>query len=365
MNTRTTHGATVLIDAPNWLEVDGAHRRLLETSGLRALIPPSQILPADLPRLIADFQPNIVVAGDCYWSPDAIGLAKSNGLVVLSRHGSGINPDMRRGCELHGVGLANTPGTTITPVSELTVGLILAGLRRIAVSNAEMSQPANDWKRVPGQELRGKNIVVLGSGNIGKAVGRLLVPFGAHVTMMSRNQDDGTKSLVAGYRALNEGVMLPNIGAHYGTFAWRSASERTAALADADIVVLLIPLSDETTGLVDTAFLAAMKRGAMLVSISRGALIKSEAEVVEAVRSGQLGFAAVDVFTKEPARTPDDSAFLGLDDETGSRFLRLPHVGWLTVQNVERQLHAALKNGIAGFTGHPEAAMNWVVPIPA
>jgi D-3-phosphoglycerate dehydrogenase len=358
---RSTQGARALFTAPHWNWVEGEHRRLLEASGLIATITDHDITREEQFELIRTVKPEVAIIGDDVWDEEAFRLAKSLGLICVSRHGTGVHPTMKEGAERAGIGLANTPGTTETPVSELTVGLILAALRQIPARNAEMA--SGTWKRIPGQEVRGSKVLIFGSGFIGTATARLLVPFGADITLLSRKLDDRTSVLLAAHRALKTG-MLPAIGERYGTLSWRPATERAAALADADVVVLLVPMTAETTGIVDADFLAAMKPGATLVSVSRGGLIKSEAEVVAALRAGTLGAFATDVYQNEPIRSPGDSAYLGAPD-VANRIVCLPHVGWLTRQNIVRQLSAALRNVIAGYTGHPEQAMNWVVPIPA
>lgn len=359
---RSTQGVRALITAPLWHTLTGYHTQLLAESGLDAKITTADITRDEQLALIREVRPQVAVIGDDVWDQGAFELAKANGLVCVSRHGTGVHPDMKAGAEATGIGLANTPGTTETPVSELTVGLILAALRRIPTRNAEMANGV--WNRVPGEEIRGKRVLVIGSGFIGSATARLLVPFGADVTLMSRKKDDKTEQLVGEFAALKGGA-FPLLGEKFGNLTWSPAANRATTLASADIVVLLCPMTGETTGMVDDAFLATMKTGATLVSMSRGGLIKDEAAVVNAVRDGKLGAFATDVFQKEPIRSLPDSAYLGVPDDIADRIICLPHVGWLTTANLERQLGAALANVIHGYAGEPEKAMNWVVPLKA
>ena len=116
-------------------------------------------------------------------------------------------------------------------------------------------------------------------------------------------------------------------------FTWRDLN---ALLAEADIVSLHVPLTPETEHLIDAAALARMKEGAVLVNTARGELVE-EGALVEALQSGRLRAAGLDVFAREPV-APDDP-LLQLDN-----VVLAPHVAWLTLETLERSLAVAVEN---------------------
>jgi phosphoglycerate dehydrogenase-like enzyme len=114
---------------------------------------------------------------------------------------------------------------------------------------------------------------------------------------------------------------------------WVSLNE---LLTKSDIVSLHVPLTPQTEGMINAATLAKMKPGAILINTARGAIV-DEAALVEALRSGQLAAAGLDVFAEEPVAP--DNPLLRLDN-----VLLTPHVSWYTADTMERYLSAAVEN---------------------
>ena len=127
----------------------------------------------------------------------------------------------------------------------------------------------------------------------------------------------------------------------------RSMDWRTlpALLEESDIVSLHVPETPETVRMIDSAALARMKPGAILVNTARGRLV-DEAALAEALAGGQLGAAGLDVFAREPV--PPDNPLLRLDNVALA-----PHVAWLTMDTVERSLEVALDNCRRLAAGEP------------
>ncbi len=168
-----------------------------------------------------------------------------------------------------GVVLADGRGVHDVPVSEwvLTALLVLAKDVPALVER----QRAGAWDReARPQELWGREVAILGYGSIGRAVAARLAPFGVRVLPVARRRRPGVETLEA----------------------------RARWLARVDAVVLLLPLTQETRGLVDAGFLSAMKPGAWLVNAGRGALVDTSA-LLEALHAGRVR-AAVDVTDPEP-----------------------------------------------------------------
>ncbi|GMV05471.1 MAG: hypothetical protein AMXMBFR53_17490 [Gemmatimonadota bacterium] len=198
---------------------------------------------------------------------------------------------------------------TVTATAEHTWALLLALLRRLPAASEAARRGEWDRDRFRGRELAGKVLGVVGLGRLGSMVARYGEAFGMRVFA---------------YDPYREG--------------WPNGVDRAPTLeellARADVVSLHVPLNDGTRGLLDAAALAAVKPGAVLVNTSRGGIVDEEA-LVEAVRSGRLAGAALDVVTGEgtpggPAASPA-VRFAAGDD----RILVTPHVGGATLESME------------------------------
>jgi phosphoglycerate dehydrogenase-like enzyme len=173
-----------------------------------------------------------------------------------------------------GVALANAVGVHDTSTAELAVGLAIAALRGLPdfVRDAETGRWAPQRRR----SLADRDVLVLGAGGVGRAVVERLLPFEAHVTVVARTpREDGPCGLPV-----------------------RAMAELADLLPRHDVVVLAVPLDDSTRGLVDASFLAALPDGALVVNVARGAVIDTEALLLE-LRAGRL-LAALDVTDPEP-----------------------------------------------------------------
>ena len=145
------------------------------------------------------------------------------------------------------------------------------------------SQEAHEWRYIPFREIGSTRWLIVGMGAIGTAIAERLKPFGAHLTVIRRNTANDP---------LADAV--------------RPTSELKAALPEADVVVLACALNEETRGMADAAFFAAMKPGAILINIARGALV-DEAALKAGLDRDQPATAVLDVFQTEPL--PADAWF--------------------------------------------------------
>jgi phosphoglycerate dehydrogenase-like enzyme len=167
-----------------------------------------------------------------------------------------------------GVVLCNARGAHTPSTAEWAMAATLAAQRGIPFFTRE--QDAGRWSFRREHTLFGARVLVVGAGDIGRAIGRMLDGFGAEVEFVAR-------SARAGVHATSE---LPRL------------------LPEADVVILVVPVTPETTGLVDEAFLAAMKDDALLVNAARGVVVRTDALLAE-LQSGRLR-AALDVTDPEP-----------------------------------------------------------------
>jgi phosphoglycerate dehydrogenase-like enzyme len=238
-------------------------------------------------------------------------LERAPRLKLVHKMGAGVNTiDVEAATRL-GVAVANMPGANAASVAEGTVLLMLAALRRLPELD-RATREGRGWPSDPtlgetARDIGGCTVGLVGYGNIAKSVEKIVVAMGAHVLHTS-TRDDG----------------------HPG---WRSLPD---VLAASDIVSLHLPLTDATAGMLDRAALARMKADAVLVNTSRGAVVDEDA-LVDALRTGPLAAAGLDVFAVEPI--PAGNPLLGLDN-----VVLTPHVTWYTADTMRRYLEHAVDN---------------------
>ena len=213
-------------------------------------------------------------------------LSRMTSLEVVQTMTAGV--DNLRGAIPDGVLLCNGRGIHDTSTAELALTLTLASLR--GVPGFVRDQDRHRWRPGWHPALADKRVLLVGYGAVGEAVERRLLPFEVEVVRVARTARDGVHAI----------------------------GELVSLLPDADVVVLVVPLTDETRGLVDAGFLAAMKEGALLVNVARGAVVDTDA-VVAALHAGRLHY-ATDVAEEEPL--PEDHPLWDAPN-----LLVSPHVG--------------------------------------
>lgn len=225
---------------------------------------------------------------------DAAALASAPDLKVVARYGVGYNNVDLEAARLHQVIVTNTPGANAKSVAELTIALILNLLRPV-ISAVQMTR-GGEWPRFKGLSLQGKTIGLVGCGAIGKETARRLAGFECEILVYDIDEDKNFAS-EHGVRYIPLGELLPK----------------------SDLVSLHLPGIPETTGLVNEEFLSKMKPGSYLVNTARGELV-DETALVNALQSGHLRGAALDVFQQEPPEV--DNPLLHLD-----QVIVTPHMG--------------------------------------
>ncbi len=205
---------------------------------------------------------------------DAAALAAADSLRVVARYGVGTDNVDLAAALTRGIVVTNTPGANAGAVAELTVALLLLLAR--PVLGAAAATREGGWPRTSGLSLGGKTIGLVGFGAIGRAVARLLSSFDCRLLAYDPWCD-------------HEQAATLRV----------SVVELDALLAVSDFVSLHAPVTPETRGMVDGAFLDNMKPGACLVNTARGELV-DEAALYEALTSGRLRGAALDAFAVEP-----------------------------------------------------------------
>jgi phosphoglycerate dehydrogenase-like enzyme len=232
-------------------------------------------------------------------------------LKLIQKIGIGVNTIDLEAAKARGIPVCNLPGTNSRAVAELTLAMMLAALRRLPRFDASIRRGVwTDPLLEDGLgELGGRVVGLVGYGAIPRLLAPVLVAMGCRVIYTDQTPVPD---------ALGE---------------WRSLP---ALLAEADVVCLHVPLTAETTHLIDAAALARMKPGAVLINTARGGLV-DQAALTEALLSGHLAAAGLDVFEVEP---PDFAALLfRLPNVVLS-----PHVAWLTTGTFDRSFALAAEN---------------------
>jgi len=212
---------------------------------------------------------------------DAALLEKADRLKVIGRAGVGVDNVDVEAATRRGIVVANAPESTVISAAEHTVGLLLALSRNIPQAHAALKQGRWERSRYGGLELEGKTLGVLGFGRIGQQVAR---------------RARGLEMAVVGYDPFVAKERFRELGVD-------RAETVDDVLAAADFLTLHLPLTAETRGSIDVAALAKMRDGVRIVNAARGELL-DEGALLDALRSGKVAAAALDVFSAEPYSGP-------------------------------------------------------------
>ncbi|MGU3498511.1 2-hydroxyacid dehydrogenase [Mycobacterium sp. C31M] len=238
-------------------------------------------------------------------------LEQAGNCRLVHKLGAGVNTIDVATATQRGIAVANMPGANAPSVTEGTLLLMLAALRRLPVLD-RATRKGRGWPSDPmfGETVRdigGCTVGLVGYGNIAKQVETVLRTLGARVLHTS-TRDDGHPD-------------------------WRPLPD---LLATADIVSLHLPLTEATHHLLDRDAIGLMKPDAVLVNTARGPIVDEDA-LADALRSGRLAAAGLDVFSVEPVTA--DNPLLGLDN-----VVLTPHVTWYTADTMRRYLEVAVDN---------------------
>jgi D-3-phosphoglycerate dehydrogenase len=249
---------------------------------------------------------------------DAELLSRAPRCKVVVAYGVGYdNIDLVAAAD-RGVVVANVPDYCTGEVADHTLMLLLALQRRVL--SADRMVRAGEWgveHLGPVHRLQGRTMGIIGLGRIGRAVAVRAMAFGLRVIAfdsLSRDQPDGASM----------------------------ASSLDELLGEADIVTVHVPLTPSTIGLLDARAIARMKAGALLINVSRGRIVDEEA-LLDALESGKLAGAALDVFAEEP---PTASSLLRRGD-----VVLTPHVGFYSLEAIEESRRRAALATAAALTG--------------
>ena len=240
-------------------------------------------------------------------------LEKCENVKMLAVAFTGLDHVDLKYCEERGIKVQNCAGYATTAVAELTFGLLLDLCRNIGKCDTAARNGGTKAGLI-GFELEGRTMGIVGTGAIGARVAKLAAAFGMDVIAYSR-----TPGKVAGVRY----VSLEEL------------------LAQADVVSLHVPLTDETRGMIGAEELALMKETAVLVNTARGPVVETKA-LADALNSSRIAGAAIDVFDKEPPLDADEPLI------NAKNTVVTPHVAFATDESMIKRAEIEFRN-IAEF----------------
>jgi D-3-phosphoglycerate dehydrogenase len=257
-------------------------------------------LPEGLPAALADA--DALVVRSAVQVDDAL-MEHAPKLRVIGRAGVGVDNIDAEAATRRGIVVMNTPGANAVAVAELTIGLMLAMARKLPAANSTMHAGKWEKKSLLGAELRGKTLAILGLGRIGLEVAKRARGFGMELL--------GSDPFVSAAVARENGIALVAV---------------EELFAKADYLTLHVGLTPQTANIINAKTLATMKKGVRIINCARGELV-CEADLVAALKSGQVAGAALDVFSEEP---PKNSPYAELDN-----VILTPHIAGSTAEAQE------------------------------
>jgi len=222
-----------------------------------------------------------------------------------------------------GIVVTHVPGYATESVAEHTFALLFAAVRRLTQADKHVRNGGFDWRPFGGVELYGKTLGVVGTGSIGLRVAEIARVFNMRVL---------------GYDKYPNKRKAKEVGIEY--------VDLHTLLKESDFVTLHVTLTSETEGLVGKEEIEAMKEGAVIINTSQGKVIDENA-LIDALKSGKISYAGLDVLEKEPP-TKDNPLFK-LDNVVLS-----PHIGFHTVEAKKRCSDICIDNVMKFLEGHPQ-----------
>jgi D-lactate dehydrogenase len=232
---------------------------------------------------------------------EVLAILAQQGTRLVATRSTGYNQIDAAAAERHGIAVVRVTDYSPHSVAEFAVGLLLAVNRKIARASVRTREGNFDLDGLMGFDLHGKTVGVIGTGKIGTIFARIMSGFGCSVIGHDRYPSPAFEALGGRYVSVDE------------------------LLASSDVVSLHCPLTDETRHIVNAASLARAKRGSVLVNTSRGGLVDTNA-ATEALKTGQLGGLAIDVYEQEASLFFQDLSSTIICDDVIQRLVSFPNV---------------------------------------
>jgi D-lactate dehydrogenase len=257
-------------------------------------------LSEETTSLAAGFGAVCIFVNDRVNAPVITKLAES-GIRLIALRCAGYNNVDLKAAGKHGIAVARVPGYSPYAVAEHTLGLMLALNRKLHRAYNRVREGNFALDGLLGFDIHGKTVGIIGTGKIGTVVAQIMAGFGCRVLAFDPFPNETCRSL----------------GVHYVNF--------DELLSQSDIIALHCPLAPENKHMIDASALRKMRDGVMLINTSRGALIDTLA-VIEALKSGKVGYLGLDVYEEEEQIFFEDRSGLIISDDVFSRLLTFPNV---------------------------------------
>ncbi len=224
-----------------------------------------------------------------------------------------------------GIMVTHIPGYAMEAVAEHTFALLLAAIRKLPLADKHVRNGGFDWRPFGGIELYGKTLGIIGTGSIGCRVAEIAKAF---------------KMRTLGYDKYPNVKRAEEIGLKY--------VDLYTLLKESDFITLHVTLTSETERLIGKKEIEAMKKGVVLINTSQGKVVDEKA-LVDALKSGKMSFAGLDVFGEEPPAK--DNSLFKLENTILS-----PHVGFHTTEAAKRCTDICIENVVKFLEGHLQNA---------
>jgi D-lactate dehydrogenase len=283
---------------------------------LNALTPVTNLRSSWSPLLSIDYDAICIFVNDVV-NRDVIEILHNNGVKLIVLRCAGFNNVDIAAAEHFEIPVLRVPAYSPEAVAEHTMALMLTLNRKTHKAYNRIREGNFSLEKLMGFNFHQRKVAVIGTGNIGKAFCRILQGFGCKISAFDVYPD----------------AELAKSGVIYGSL------EET--LADADVVSLHCPLMDSTRHMINAESLKQFKKGAMLINTSRGGLINT-ADVVEALKHGQLGYLGLDVYEQESNLFFQDNSEDVIQDDLILRLIAFPnvlitsHQGFFTQEAMEQ-----------------------------
>lgn len=241
-----------------------------------------------------------VFVNDCV-DAEVLQLLAAQGARLVATRSTGFNHIDAAAAERLGIAVVRVTDYSPNSVAEFAVGLLLAVNRKIARASMRTREGNFELEGLMGFDLHGRTVGVIGTGKIGVIFARIMRGFGCTVIGYDRYPNPAFEQMGGHYVPVQE------------------------LLTNSDVISLHCPLTEETHHIVDAASLSHLKRGAILVNTSRGGLVDTEA-TVQALKSGQLGGLAIDVYEQEASLFFQDLSSTIITDDLIQRLVSFPNV---------------------------------------
>ena len=251
-------------------------------------------------RLVAGFDAVCVFVNDQV-NAAVIATLHSLGVRLIALRCAGYNNVDLAAAKKAGVTVVRVPAYSPYAVAEHTIALMLALNRKLHRAYNRVREGNFALDGLLGFDMHGKTVGVIGTGQIGAVVARILTGFGCPTLAFDPFPNDACRSLGVHYVALDE------------------------LLAQSDIITLHCPLTPENKYIINAAAIARMKNGVMLINTSRGALLDTLA-IIQGLKSGKIGYVGLDVYEEEEQIFFEDRSGLILSDDVFARLLTFPNV---------------------------------------